>query len=160
MPNLVQIKMIMVFKYCTDVVSHKSGHMLTIAKNLGVRNKYFIVFLMLYTFMEPNSVLAQSTFAIEYNTARICELVPHSNELQNCQTHDNHSNFNFDFKSKSITISIDNKNKIDLHIERILTFEDGLHIICADTNGRDVLVEVYDNGQIWLKSQTHLIIYQ
>jgi hypothetical protein len=116
-------------------------------------NRYSAIIFILGIVTNPCELIAQNKFTYEYSSARTCELVAHSSELNNCKTLQNNSNFIFDFDNKSIVLLIDKKHRIDLKIEKVLTMLDGLHIACSDIKGGDVLIEVYENGQIWLKNR-------
>jgi hypothetical protein len=124
------------------------------------RYRYFAIIFILGIFTSPCELIAQNKVSYAYSSLRTCEIVSHSSELNNCKTLQNNSIITIDYDNKSIVILIDNKNRINLNIEKVLKMSDGFHIDCSDLKGSDVIIEVYDNDQIWLKNRTHLIVYQ
>jgi hypothetical protein len=121
---------------------------------------FFSTIFSLILLVQTKQLLAQSPTSLEYNIVRVCQFAPNTTEVENCETLNINAEFTFDFQKKSISILLNKKDRIDLRVINTLTLKDGLHIDCSDIQGGSVSLEVYDNGEIWLKNKTHLIIYR
>lgn len=120
---------------------------------------FFIALLSLIVLLQSKTLIAQSPSTLEYNNIRVCQFAANTSEVENCETLNLNAVFTFDFQQKSISILLGKKDKIDLKIINTLTLNEGLRINCSDIQGGSVSLEIYDNGQIWLKNKTHLIVY-